>query len=50
MLPERFGVYKKNSICDKKSGAVTKKKKKKMVTKIKRHNQLYLGTLVLALY
>ena len=49
MLPERFGVYKKNSICDKKSGAVTKKKKK-MVTKIKRHNQLYLGTLVLALY
>ena len=37
----------KNLICNKKSRTVTKAK---LVTKIKKHNQLYLGTLVLALY
>ena len=37
----------KNLICNKKSRTVTKEK---LVTKIKKHNQLYLGTLVLALY
>ena len=42
-----FKFIKKNFICKEKSGTLTKVK---LVTKIKKHNQLYFGTLVLALY
>ena len=47
MLPESFWVYKekcvykKNFICKEKSGAVKK------IKKIKKHNHLYFGNLVL---
>ena len=52
MFPERFCVkkisfIKKNFICKEKSETVIKVK---LVTKIKKHNQLYFGTLVLASY
>ena len=40
-------TYKENFICKEKSGSVTKVK---LVTKIKKHNQLYFGTLALASY
>ena len=40
-------IYKENFICKEKSGSVTKVK---LVTKIKKHNQLYFGTLALASY
>ena len=42
-----FELTKKNLRCNEKSGTVTKVI---LVTKIKKHNQLYFGTLVLALY
>ena len=42
-----FESIKKNFICKEKSGTVTKVK---VVTKIKKLNQLYFGTLVLASY
>ena len=53
MLPERFCLIKKNVIykeiiiCKEKAGTITKVK---LVTKIKKHNQLYFGTLVLLLW
>ena len=40
-------LIKENFICKEKSGAVTKVK---LVTKIKKHNQLYFRTLVVASY
>ena len=52
MLPERLWVYKKisfikkNFIYNEKSGTVTKVK----LRKIKKHNELYFGTLVSASY
>ena len=50
MLPEilfikKNVIYKENFICKEKSGSFTKVKS---VTKIKKHIQLYFGTLVLA--
>ena len=42
-----FGFIKKNLIYNKKFGTATKVK---LVTKIRKHNHLHLGTLVLALY
>ena len=42
-----MSFIKKNFICKEKSGTVTKVK---LVTKIKKHNQLYFGTLVVASY
>ena len=42
-----MSFIKKNLICKEKSGAV---RKVKAVKKIKKHNQLYFGTLVLASY
>ena len=48
MLPESgLELRRKISICKEKSETATKPK---LVTKIKKHNQLYFGTLVLALY
>ena len=53
MLPKRFCLIKKNVIykeiiiCKEKAGTITKVK---LVTKIKKHNQLYFGTLVLLLW
>ena len=47
VLLKGFGFIKKNLICNKKFGTATKVK---LVTKIKKHNHLYFGTLVLALY
>ena len=52
MLPEilfikKNVIYKENFICKEKSGSVTTVK---LVTKIKNHDQLYFGTLVLASY
>ena len=53
MLPERFCLQTKMSfitksfICKEKAGTVNKVK---LVTKIKRHNQLHFGTLVLLLW
>ena len=40
-------IYKENFVCKEKSGSATKVK---LVTKIKKHDQLYFGTLVLAIY
>ena len=40
-------IYLENFTCKEKSGSVTTVK---LVTKIKKHYQLYFGTLVLALY
>ena len=40
-------IYKENVIGKEKSGSVATVK---LVTKIKKHNQLYFGTLVLATY
>ena len=40
-------IYLENFTCKEKSGSVTTVK---LVTKIKKHDQLYFGTLVLALY
>ena len=40
-----MSFIKRNFICKEKSGAV---KKAKLATKIKKHNQLYFGTVVLA--
>ena len=40
-----MSFIKRNFVCKEKSGAV---KKAKLVTKIKKHNQLYFGTVVLA--
>ena len=42
-----MSFIKKSFICKEKAGTVTKVK---LVTKIKKHNQLYFGTLVLASY
>ena len=42
-----MSLIKKNFIYKEKSGTVTKVK---LVTKIKKHNQLYLGTLLLVSY
>ena len=47
MLLESFWVYKGNFICKEKCGTAAKVK---LVTKIKKLNQLYFGTLVLASY
>ena len=43
----QISFVKKNFICKEKSGTVTKIK---LFTKIKKHNQLYCGTLVLTSY
>ena len=42
-----MSFIKKNFVCKEKSGTVAKVK---LVTKIKKHNQLYFGSLVLASY
>ena len=47
LLVKKNVIYKEIIICKEKAGTVTKVK---LVTKIKKHNQLYFGTLVLALY
>ena len=52
MLPEilfikKNVIFQENFICKEKSGSVTTLK---LVTKIKKPDQLYFGTLVLALY
>ena len=56
MLPERLclqrkmSFIKKSFICKEKAGTVTKVKLQKLVTKIKKYNQLYFGTLLLLLW
>ena len=47
MLPEDRDFIKKNFICKKNVGTVTKMK---LIAKIKKHEQFYLATLVLATY
>ena len=47
LLIKKNLIYKEIIICNEKAGAVTKVK---LVTKIKKHNQLYFGTLVLLLW
>ena len=42
MLPKN-AFYKKSFICKEKAGTVTKVKLQKLLTKIKKHNQLYFG-------
>ena len=44
-----MSFIKKNFVCKEKFGTVAKVKGK-LVTKIKKHNQLYFGTLALASY
>ena len=44
-LQIQMSFIKKNFVCKEKSGTVAKVK---LVTKIKKHNQLYFGSLVLA--
>ena len=47
LLIKKNVIYKEIVICKEKAGTVTKVK---LVTKIKKHNQLYFGTLVLLLW
>ena len=45
-----MSFIKKSFICKEKAGTVTKVKLQKLVTKIKKYNQLYFGTLLMLLW